>query len=144
MRQIKELIIHCTDSCDSLDIGFTEINSWHKDRGWLSPSGISCGYHFIVRRSGTIEAGRPAEEMGAHVRGHNRESLGIVWVGRTNPSSNQLLALLALTRGLMETFDVDVDKVLGHCELYSGKTCPNLDMNKFRAELLFTKGESNA
>lgn len=143
MREIKKIVIHCTASDDSLDIGFREINEWHKQRGWLSPSGISCGYHYIIRRNGVSEKGRPDSETGAHVAGHNSDSIGIVWVGIKDPSKKQLESLHALTRGLMHKYNIDVDKVLGHYELYSGKSCPNLDMDKFRAELLFQKADFN-
>lgn len=142
MRKIKKIVIHCTDSEDSLDIGFREINQWHKERGWLSQSGISCGYHYIIRRNGKIEKGRPLEEAGAHVSGHNSTSIGIVWVGRKNISPGQMGRLLSLTRWLMQEFAVEPDQVFGHYELNPGKTCPNLDMNKVRAELLFSKPEA--
>jgi N-acetylmuramoyl-L-alanine amidase len=137
MRKIKRIVIHCTDSDDSLDIGYEEINAWHKKRGWLSPSGVSCGYHYIVRRDGTTEVGRPLEEIGAHVRGFNGDSIGIVWVGRKDPDDDQFRALKQIVRALMYKYEVDIDKIQGHYELDSNKTCPNLDMVKFRAELLF-------
>lgn len=142
MRAINKIVIHCTASDDSLDIGFREINQWHKDRGFLSPSGIHCGYHYIIRRNGTTERGRPDSEAGAHVSGHNAKSLGICWVGLNTPSQKQLETLFALTRGLMNQYKVSIDNVVGHYELFSGKTCPNLDMNKFRAELLFYGGKN--
>mgnify|MGYP000216638173 CR=1 FL=1 len=30
MRHIKKVIVHCTDSDDSLDIGYKEIDEWHR------------------------------------------------------------------------------------------------------------------
>jgi len=141
MRNIKKIVIHCTDSDDSLDIGFKEINEWHKERGWLSPSGISCGYHYVIRRNGKIEAGRPEIERGAHVKGHNRDSIGIVWVGRKDPSREQYKSLLALTRTIINRHNIDIENVLGHTELDHLKTCPNLSMVKFRGDLLFVKYE---
>ena len=67
MRKIEKIILHCTDSPDHMNIGFKEINQWHKERGWLSKSGISCGYHWIVKRNGKIEAGRPEKMLEATV-----------------------------------------------------------------------------
>ena len=49
-------IIHCSATKPSMDIGFEEINRWHKERGWLQ-----CGYHFIIRRNGVIEDGRTTD-----------------------------------------------------------------------------------
>jgi N-acetylmuramoyl-L-alanine amidase len=137
MRQIREIVVHCTDSPDDLDIGLAEVNEWHRQRGWLSPSGISCGYHFIIRRDGRIEVGRPLSEIGAHAKGHNRASIGICWVGRREITPKQKSALKALVVRLKGLFSVDLEKVLGHYEVDGGKTCPNLDMVKFRAELIF-------
>lgn len=137
MRKINKIIIHCTDSDDSLDIGFNEINQWHKNRGWLSPSGVSCGYHYIIRRNGASERGRPDEEIGAHVAGHNKTSIGVVWVGRNDMTEIQLKALKTIVWALMNQYEVPIHNVLGHYEMGSPKTCPNIDMDKFRAELLF-------
>lgn len=140
MREINKIILHCTDSDDSLDIGFKEVNSWHRDRGWMSPSGISCGYHYIVRRNGKIESGRPENEVGAHCYGHNWDSIGISWVGRNNIDYKQLNKTIELINRIRKTYSLDVDDVFGHYEFDKHKTCPNLYMVWIRAELLFTKG----
>lgn len=138
-RTIKRIVVHCTDSDDSLDIGFREIDQWHKERGWLSKSGISCGYHYIIRRDGSIEKGRQDWENGAHVKGHNKTSIGVVWVGRNQIADKQYQALMKLLRGLMKQYSVDIEDVLGHTELDHLKTCPNLNMLKLRGNLLFQK-----
>ena len=140
MRKIDKIIVHCTDSDDSLDIGFREVNQWHKERGWLSPSGISCGYHYIVRRDGRIESGRPEDEVGAHCKGENSHSIGISWVGRKQFGSGQYEGLLNKLRDICDRYDIGVEQVYGHFEFDSHKTCPNLSMPHVRAELLFTIG----
>lgn len=139
MRTIKKVVIHCSDSDDSLDIGYKEIDEWHRQRGWLSDSGISCGYHWIIRRSGRVEKGRPEAEVGSHVQGHNSNSIGIVWVGRKKPDPKQIDKLLKLTKSILNIYRLDPTAVYGHYELDPKKTCPNLDMDWFRAELLFTQ-----
>ena len=143
MREIKKLVIHCSDSQDSLDIGVKEIRSWHtmlppKGNGWSD-----VGYHYIIRRDGSIERGRADETQGAHVKGHNSDSLGVCWVGRKQISNDQLQALYSLLRGLMKTHNLEVTEIYGHSELYSGKTCPNLDCNWIRLMTLFHRGEIN-
>ena len=52
-----------------------EIHRWHIGRGW---SGI--GYHFVVRRSGMIERGRPENTIGSHTLGIN-ERIGVCCEG---------------------------------------------------------------
>ena len=76
MREIKQIVVHCTASPDHMDIGANTIRQWHLDRGWSDN-----GYHYVVRRNGEIEKGRPDRIPGAHARGVNRTSIGIVWVG---------------------------------------------------------------
>lgn len=140
MRNIKKLVVHCTASPDYRDIGFKEINDWHKKRGWKSKSGISCGYHYIIRRNGEIERGRPDQEIGAHAYGTNSNSIGIVWVGTDKISPEQVKSLVSLLHLLMGKYDIDVDDVLGHREaVETDKTCPNIDMNKIRAEIIFVQ-----
>ena len=133
MRKVSLIVIHCSDSQDSLDIGRREIKEWHLARGFSD-----VGYHYIVRRSGVVETGRTEDQVGAHVMGYNKESIGICWVGRNDISKEQIQSLKALGRGLCHKYDLDVtEDVVGHHELDSNKTCPNLNMDKFRAELIF-------
>jgi len=139
MRDIKQLVIHCSATQDSLNIGFREINSWHRERGWLSESGVSCGYHYIIRRDGTVEIGRPERDEGAHVRGHNDDSLGICIIGLNDFDDQQLDELYDMCIRLCKKHKLDLtDDIKGHYE-FEGvtKTCPNIDMVKFRAELIF-------
>jgi len=135
MRPIKLLVVHCSDSPDDRDIGAREIREWHtlpppKGRGFTD-----IGYHYVVRRSGVIEEGRPIAAVGAHVRGFNRLSIGICLVGRKDFDKRQLRALVSLLRSLLETFKLDAEDVVGHYELDSNKTCPNLPMGALRSEL---------
>ena len=67
------LILHhaAAKSC-----GAATIHQWHLNNGW---SGI--GYHFVVRKNGTIERGRPEKYVGAHAEGSNSDSIGICFEG---------------------------------------------------------------
>ena len=67
MRQIKQIIIHCSATPEGRNIGATTIRGWHKERGFSD-----IGYHYVIRLDGTIEEGRPIEQIGAHCQGHNR------------------------------------------------------------------------
>ena len=59
-----------------LSAKIAEIDSWHRDRGFRK-----IGYHWIVDRTGEVLPGRPETEQGAHVQGHNRNTLGICLIG---------------------------------------------------------------
>ena len=75
-ESVRFIAVHCAATPPDLDIGAKEIREWHKARGW-----DEIGYHYFIRREGTVEAGRPLDSQGAHVVGHNHEAVGICLVG---------------------------------------------------------------
>ena len=142
MRKIKRIIIHCTDSPDDLDIGLAEINQWHKARGWESKkTKTPCGYHHIIRKDGKIQQGRLEEEVGSHCFGYNRSSIGITVVGRNQFNPKQAATLNKLCRQLIDKYGLKPFDVYGHYELDDRKTCPNMDMHKFRLDVFFTRSD---
>ena len=76
MREIKKIIVHCSATPESMDVGAEEIRRWHKDRGWND-----IGYHDVIRRDGTLEKGRDISIAGAHAKGHNFSSIGVCLIG---------------------------------------------------------------
>ncbi|QFP93709.1 endolysin [Ralstonia phage P-PSG-11-1] len=70
------LVVHCSATKPSADIGAADIDRWHRKQGWRC-----IGYHYVIRRDGTVEEGRDPEVIGAHVSGHNENSLGICLAG---------------------------------------------------------------
>ena len=76
MRKIDEIIIHCSDSPEGRNDKAEDIRRWHKQRGFND-----IGYHYVIDLDGTIEQGRPIEQAGAHCTGHNRNSIGICYIG---------------------------------------------------------------
>jgi N-acetylmuramoyl-L-alanine amidase len=121
---ITKIVVHCAYTPASMDIGADEIRRWHvQDNGWRD-----IGYHYVIRRDGTLETGRPENEQGAHVRGHNKGSLGICLVGGkpgANFTRQQWAALEKLVNGLTVKYPQAL--VMGHNNLDSGKTCPTFD-----------------
>lgn len=75
------IVVHCSATKPSQDIGVKDISQWHRAKGW-----IGCGYHFVIRRDGTIEEGRPVNAVGAHVEGHNSTTIGICLAGGVRES----------------------------------------------------------
>ena len=65
MRAIKLIVVHCSAVRPGQQSSAKDIDNWHKDKGW---NGI--GYHYVVRRDGTVETGRHLSVVGAHVVGH--------------------------------------------------------------------------
>lgn len=54
-----------------------DIHRWHRERGWAG-----AGYHFLVRKDGTVWRLRPEGTVGAHATGANSDSIGICFEGR--------------------------------------------------------------
>ena len=131
MRKITDIVIHCSATGPGADIGVKEIRDWHmKQNGWKD-----IGYHFVIRRDGAIENGRPMEQVGAHVSGHNANSIGVCLVGgvdskgkpEANYTPDQWAALKRLLCGLGREFPGA--RILGHRDFPNvKKDCPCFDV----------------
>lgn len=53
-----------------------QIHQWHLNNGWSG-----AGYHFLVRKDGSIYRLRPENKIGAHASGSNYDSLGVCFEG---------------------------------------------------------------
>lgn len=69
----KSLVVHHIEA-DNASVN--DIHSWHKSNDW---AGI--GYHYYIRKDGSIYKGRPDSAMGSHCKGFNKNSLGISFEG---------------------------------------------------------------
>jgi len=121
MRHIDTIVIHCADTPNGHEFHASDIDQWHKERGW---SGI--GYHYVIPLTGDVEKGREDDVMGAHVRGHNHSSLGICMIGNDKFNLVQWVALAKLVAELNTKYDIVT--VCGHRDFDSHKTCPNFDV----------------
>lgn len=70
------IFVHCSATKPEMDIGVETIRMWHKQQGWLD-----VGYHFIIKRDGTVEEGRQVNVVGSHVKDWNSRSVGVCLVG---------------------------------------------------------------
>lgn len=130
MREISKLYIHCTASNNQSHDDVSVIRSWHLKRKFKD-----VGYHFFIKKNGTIQLGRPIGIIGSHAKGHNTGSIGICYHGLGGPTPEQEKTLIDLSKMLMEIFDIKPYNVLGHYEVNSTKTCPDIDMDRFRERL---------
>ena len=129
MRIITLFIIHCSAVMSNQQSGFREIDRWHRQRGWKN----GCGYHYIIRRDGTIETGRPLEMVGAHCQNHNSHSIGICYEGGLNAKGKpadtrtemQKIAMRELLEHLHSKFPKAI--VAGHNVFNPMKACPCFD-----------------
>jgi N-acetylmuramoyl-L-alanine amidase len=128
MRPINRIIWHCSATPEGRDVGVDEIRRWHVDgRGWSD-----IGYHYVIELDGTVHTGRPLARTGAHVKGHNSDSIGICYVGGVDKKSRakdtrtaaQRKALYELTTKLRQRYPGAT--VHGHNE-FANKACPSFD-----------------
>lgn len=136
MRKITEIIIHCSCTPEGRNIGATTILGWHKERGFSD-----IGYHYVIRLDGTIEEGRPIEQIGAHCKGHNRNSIGICYIGGTEKdcktskdtrTTKQREALQQLCKQLKAEYPNAT--IHGHSE-FANKACPSFDVKQWIKEV---------
>jgi N-acetylmuramoyl-L-alanine amidase len=133
MPVIRWLVVHCSATPPSMDIGRVEINRWHIQRGW------DCiGYHYVIRRNGDIEKGRPDDRAGAHEPSVNAASIAICLIGGVDKSKQMLPAnnftpeqfdsLRSLLIRLKSLYPDAV--VIGHRDAPSrpARACPSFDM----------------
>jgi len=130
MRKIKYIIIHCSAVKPTQTSSAAQIDAWHKARGYRC-----IGYHYVIRRDGTIERGRPDAAIGAHCNGYNAESIGVCYEGGLNllgkPADTrteaQKSSMLELLRELKRKYPEAV--IRGHND-FSNKACPCFDVGK--------------
>lgn len=79
----EKVVWHCSATPPSRDIGSADIDIMHKARGW---DGI--GYALVIRRDGRVEVGEDLKKAGAHAKGWNNKSVGIVLVGGVDEDGN--------------------------------------------------------
>jgi hypothetical protein len=142
-REITETVIHWTANfIDQPHIGAEDIHQWHLDRGWSG-----CGYHYIFKRNGTIQRGRPINIVGAHAAelGHNNYSIGVSHVAGYNcvsgtPNPNRFISAESITdaqwraqKNFLEVFYrvFPGGQVLGHNQTDNNKTDPGFDVDSY-------------
>lgn len=76
LGQVKRIILH---HAEATKCTIDDIHRWHLNNGWSG-----CGYHFLIRKDGSIYRGRPEKSLGAHTSNHNTGSLGVCFEGAFN------------------------------------------------------------
>lgn len=130
MREIKRIILHCSATVESIDYTAEDIKHWHRARGFYD-----IGYHFVITRDGKVQKGRDLDEIGAHAKGHNRNSIGICYIGgldnkrqpKDTLNTDQERSLHKLVDALRLIFGEL--HIQGHNEL-SNKACPCFDVSE--------------
>ena len=137
MRDIDMIVVHCSGSrCDHrYTMKMLRYDHVHNN-GWTD-----IGYHFYIRKDGTMTQHRKLLEVGAHARPYNRCSIGICYEGGLDEqgkpcntmTTEQETRLIDLFRNLKILFPKA--KIVGHRDLpgTTPKECPCLDAGSWAA-----------
>lgn len=128
MRKINKIIVHCSASPEGRPDTIKDIDRWHKEQGY-----DMVGYHYVIHLDGAIVAGRPIEKIGAHCLDHNRDSIGVCYIGgltkdlkeyKDTRTDAQKKALFFLLSDLKAKYPSAV--IYGHND-FANKACPGFD-----------------
>ena len=72
-RNITLIVVHCTASKCTSNLTPEALDALHKRQGFTE-----CGYHYYITKDGTIHHMRDITHVGAHAKGYNTPSIGIV------------------------------------------------------------------
>lgn len=136
-RSINEIIVHCAATPEGKNFTVEQIRNWHVNgRGWKD-----IGYHFVIYLNGSIHAGRPVEQVGAHCLNHNQHSIGVCYIGgctaegkkakdtRTPAQKKALLELLTELRSIYPKA-----RIHSHSD-FANKACPAFNATQEYASL---------
>ena len=136
MRTITLIVIHCSAVKPDQTSSAKKIDEWHKDRKFKC-----IGYHYVIRRNGEVEPGRPEYMVGAHCLHHNAHSIGVCYEGgldiRGQPADTRTAEQKAAMRQLLEQLHRRYPRALivGHHDLDPQKACPCFDAAKEFSDL---------
>ena len=130
------IVIHHTGFSIDKDTTAEKVHEFHqKVRGW---AGI--GYHYLIRKNGTIEQGRLPNMIGAHVKDNNETSIGISLAGNfdlAKPTKKQIESVKNLTAWLCKKYNLNPAEngiIVGHRD-YAMTTCPGDNLYKQLKEI---------
>ena len=129
------IVIHCTQTPDDMDFGVEKVTAWHKERGF-----DTIGYHYLIKRDGTLQVGRDEDVTGAHAVQVNGTSVGVALVGggtvdmgwENNFESVQFETLKSILLKLKDKYNIE--KIIGHYQVEDKKKCPSFDVPKWLEE----------
>ena len=115
---VRFLVLHCSATRCNQDYSVEQLRRDHKARGFYD-----IGYHFYIRKDGTMTQHRKLLEVGAHARPYNRCSIGICYEGGLDEegkpcntmTAEQETRLIDLFKNLKILFPKA--KIVGHRDL---------------------------
>lgn len=121
-RPVNRVFLHCSASDHAHHDSAKVMEAWHLDRGFKE-----IGYHFFIRKDGSIQVGRDLEKVPAAQEGNNTRTIAICLHGLRKElfTIAQMNAVKAICQRLHFVYNGKVS-FHGHCEV-SSKSCPVFD-----------------
>ena len=118
MRTINLAVWHCSADEEGTDHSLFYYDKMHREqRGFRK-----IGYHIIIHPDGSWETGREINEMGAHAKGYNRNSIGVMYIGGlrngqpADPRTPEQKTTMRFLRDILDYVYPDI-KHVGHRDL---------------------------
>lgn len=133
------IVIHHTGNPTDDDLSSVQINKSHQASGWTC-----IGYHYVIRKDGHIEIGRPHWTVGAHAYGENSHTIGIMVCGNfdiAEPTPAQIESLSMLVANICFDYGLPASssRIVGHRDLMA-TACPGTTLYR---ELTTIIGKAN-
>ena len=124
---VSYIIIHCTATRETQDYTPEQLKHDHLARGF-----IDVGYHFYIRKDGTVTQHRRLNEVGAHCRPFNRCSIGVCYEGGLDTNGKPKDTRTIAQRGSLVKLLIELKQkfpkatIRGHNEMpgATNKECP--------------------
>jgi N-acetyl-anhydromuramyl-L-alanine amidase AmpD len=123
-KPISWLIVHHAAAASATA---QTIHQWHLGKGY-----VGIGYHFYIRKDGSIYRGRQIDAVGAHTVGYSETGIGVCLEGdftKEKPSQVQQDSLVWILKALVEMYPAA--RIVGHGQV-GATACPGhlLDLDK--------------
>jgi len=139
-REVSSVVIHATETFTNKNIGAEEIDAIQKKLGE-----DEIGYHYVIRRDGRLQRGRPVEKEGSHcpTGNYDETSIGIVMVGGINRASTEQsfeTSSASFTRAQYNTLEQFLQvfynnfsggEVFGHSDIETDELDPYFDVSEY-------------
>ncbi|NVK42131.1 MAG: N-acetylmuramoyl-L-alanine amidase [Oceanospirillaceae bacterium] len=141
LNDITTIVLHCADTPNGRATSIEDIDRWHGERTPPFKRDLSIdpkhqphlkhiGYHYVITLDGEIHEGRPLIETGAHVSGHNHDTVGVCLIGRDQFTPKQFHAIQIIKSRIEAQVGIKLP-IKGHREFDPNKTCPGFDVQAY-------------
>ena len=127
-EDITAIVLHHSAGYGTIE----DVDRIHRMRGYTC-----IGYHYYITRDGKMHNGRPIEYIGAHAKGHNKNTIGICLEGdfrEDKPTAEQLEILERLIKVLFE--EIPTIKIIYNHKDLCNTLCPVIDLKSKVLELI--------